>query len=253
MVVLQPGVARYERYLCALRGVEREFALVHEASAAGQVEVLTLAGAQYDVHLLAVAQQIGHVGKAREDVTLALDGAFEVPEVPTVALRPRVRSRGDVADGELRRLVRGARFEVDDAQLLDLRVHGELGNHDAVSAANDAGYERLPAIADRCEAREVRLRERDCASRVCPLPRWKKRAGVEVLRANGRLFVRRLARGQRDRLSDVRLCGCVEVVQVARCKEPIGVVAPCGREQQPADEQKDNAEHEATAGTPRSR
>ena len=105
MVVLQPGVARDERYLCALRGVERELALVQEANAAGQVEVLALAGAQYDVHLLAVAQQIGHVGKAREDVALALDGAFEVPEVPTVALRPRVRGRGDVADGELRRLV----------------------------------------------------------------------------------------------------------------------------------------------------
>ena len=252
MVVLQPGVARNERYLCALRSVERELALVQKANAAGQVEVLALAGAQYDVHLLAVAQQIRYMSKAREDVALSLDGAFEVPEVPTVALRPRVRSRGDVADGELRRLVRGARFEVDDAQLYDLRVHGELGNHDAVSAANDAGYQRLPAIADRREAREVRLRERDCASRVCPLPRGKKRAGVEVLCANGRLFVR-LARGQRNRLRDVRLCGCVQVVQIARRKEPVGVVAPRGREQQPTDEQKDNAKHEATAGTPRSR
>ena len=147
LVVLEAREAGDERDAGVVRGVESEVVRVRRARAVHEVEVLAPAGREDDVHVVAVAQQVGDLGETEEDVALALDRVLQVAEVPAVPRRTRVRRRGDVADRERGRLVRGARREVDDAELLHLGVDVELRDDDALGPPDDPGDVRA---APRC-------------------------------------------------------------------------------------------------------
>ena len=179
VVVPQARVAGYERNPGVVGAVERQLLLRNEVGVADRVQVIAALGPQDDVDVLAVAQQRGDAGKGEEDVAFALDGAFEMTEVPAIAVGAGVGRRGDVPDNELGGFVGDADGEVGDGKLLDEGVDVELGNDDALGPSGAAIDDGLAVAADWSEAVEVGLREGDGPSRVGPLARGNESAGVE--------------------------------------------------------------------------